>query len=46
MLKELSRQVSRSGRRQSRRRGPARPQVEALEDCQIPTVSFFGGNLF
>src|SRR5262249_6175009 len=24
---------------------PVRPQVEALEDRQVPTVSFFGGNL-
>jgi hypothetical protein len=29
----------------SRRPGPVRPRVEALEDRQVPTVSFFGGNL-
>jgi hypothetical protein len=29
----------------SRRLGRARLQVEALEDRQVPTVSFFGGNL-
>jgi hypothetical protein len=37
--------VSRSGRQQYRRPGHARPRVEALEDRQVPTVSFFGGNL-
>jgi hypothetical protein len=45
MLKKLSRPVSRSGRRQSRRPSPVRPRIEALEDRQVPTVSFFGGNL-
>src|SRR6516225_9734846 len=45
MLKELSRPVSRSGRRQSHRPRPARLQVEALEDRQLLTVSFVGGNL-
>jgi hypothetical protein len=29
----------------SRRPSPARPRLEALEDRQVPTVSFFGGNL-
>ncbi len=29
----------------SRRPSSARPRVEALEDRQVPTVSFFGGNL-
>jgi hypothetical protein len=45
VLKKLSRPVSRPGRQQSRRPGPVRPRVEALEDRQVPTVSFFGGNL-
>src|SRR5215831_9529691 len=47
MLKEMSRAVSRSGCRRPRRpgRNPVRPQVEVLEDRQVPTVSFFGGNL-
>src|SRR5262249_18282634 len=38
-------QVPRSGRRQSRRPRPAPPRIEVLEDRQVPTVSFFGGNL-
>jgi hypothetical protein len=29
----------------SRRPSPARPRLEVLEDRQVPTVSFFGGNL-
>ena len=45
MLKKKSWPVSRSGRKQYRRPSPARPRVEALEDRQVPTVSFFGGNL-
>ncbi len=45
MLKKMSRPVSRSGRKQSRRPSPARPWFETLEDRQVPTVSFFGGNL-
>jgi hypothetical protein len=45
MLKKTSRPVCRSGRKQSRSPSPARPRVEALEDRQVPTVSFFGGNL-
>ena len=45
MLKKTWRPVSRSGRKQSRRPSPVRPQIEALEDRQVPTVSFFGGNL-
>jgi hypothetical protein len=45
MLKQLSRPVSQSGRGQSRRPASARLQVEALEDRQVPTVSFFGGNV-
>jgi hypothetical protein len=44
MLKKWSWQVSGSGRRQSRS-SPVRLQVEALEGRQVPTVSFFGGNL-
>jgi hypothetical protein len=36
---------SRSGRKHSRRHSPVRPQIEALEDRQVPTVAFFGGNL-
>jgi hypothetical protein len=45
LLKKTSRPGSPSGRRPSRRPGPARPQIEVLEDRQVPTVSFFGGNL-
>src|SRR5262249_9372734 len=45
MLKQLSRPVSRPTRRPSRRPNSVRLQVEALEDRQVPTVSFFGGNL-
>jgi hypothetical protein len=45
MVKRLSRPVSRSGRGPSRRPCPVRPRVEALEDRQVPTVSFFGGNV-
>jgi hypothetical protein len=45
MLKQLTRPVSRPGSSQSRRPSPVRLQVEALEDRQVPTVSFFGGNL-
>src|SRR5262245_58235534 len=43
MLKQLSRPGSGSGRRQSRR--PVRLRLEALEDREVPAVSFFGGNL-
>src|SRR5262249_56407157 len=45
MLREGSWPVPRSGRKQYRRPSPARPRAEALEDRQVPTVSFFGGNL-
>jgi hypothetical protein len=45
MLKKESRLAARSGRKQSRRPSPAGPRVEALESRQVPTVSFFGGNL-
>jgi hypothetical protein len=37
--------VSLSGRGRFRRPSPSRPGVEALEGRQVPTVSFFGGNL-
>src|SRR5262249_27178702 len=42
-LKQLSRLGPGSGRRQSRR--PVGLRVEALEGREVPTVSFFGGNL-
>ena len=42
---QAHRAVARSGRRQSRSPSYARPRIEALEDRQVPTVSFFGGNL-
>jgi hypothetical protein len=45
MLKKKWRPVSRSGRKHSHRPSPVRPQIEALEDRQVPTVAFFGGNL-
>jgi hypothetical protein len=45
MLNKKSRPISRPIRRPSRRPSSVRPQVEALEDRQVPTVSFFGGNL-
>jgi hypothetical protein len=45
LLQKMSRPVSRSGRTQPRRPSRARLGVEALEDRQVPTVSFFGGNL-
>ena len=45
LFKKKSWPVSRSGRKQYRRRSAARPRFEALEDRQVPTVSFFGGNL-
>jgi hypothetical protein len=45
MLKERARPVSRPVRKQFRRPGSARPRVESLEVRQVPTVSFFGGNL-
>jgi hypothetical protein len=45
LLKKEPWPVSRSGRQQYRRPSPARPRVEALEDRQVPTVSFFGGNV-
>jgi hypothetical protein len=45
MLRDGSWPVPRSGRKQYRRPSPARPRAESLEDRQVPTVSFFGGNL-
>jgi hypothetical protein len=42
LLKGKLRPVARSARPHPR---PARPQIEALEDRQVPTVTFFGGNL-
>ena len=45
LFKKKSWPVSRSGRKQYRRRSAARPRFEALEDRQVPTVSFFGGNV-
>ena len=45
LFKKESWPVSRSGRKQYRRRSAARPRFEALEDRQVPTVSFFGGNV-
>jgi hypothetical protein len=37
--------MAHSGHNQSRRPRTFRPRVEALEDRQVPTVSFFGGNV-
>ncbi len=45
MLKKESRPDFRSSRKQYRRPSSTRPRVEALEDRQVPTVSFFGGNV-
>ena len=45
MLKKECLPVCRSGRKESHRPSLARPGVEALEDRQVPTVAFFGGNL-
>ena len=45
LFKKKSWPVSRSGRKQYRRRSAARPRFEALEDRQVPTVSFFGGHV-
>ena len=45
LFKKKSWPISRSGPKQYRRRSSARPRFEALEDRQVPTVSFFGGNL-
>jgi hypothetical protein len=45
MLKKKSWSVSRSGGKQFRRSSSTRPRVESLEARQVPTVSFFGGNL-
>jgi hypothetical protein len=45
LLKHWSRPVSRPGPKPSRGRRPFRPRIEALEDRQVPTVSFFGGNV-
>jgi len=45
LFKKKSWPISRSGPKQYRRRSSARPRFEALEDRQVPTVSFFGGNV-
>jgi hypothetical protein len=45
MLREGSWPVARSGRKRYRRPSSVRPRAESLEDRQVPTVSFFGGNL-
>jgi hypothetical protein len=45
MLKHWSRPVSRSRPNPSGSPRPFRPGVESLEDRQVPTVSFFGGNV-
>src|SRR5262249_45829940 len=45
MPQNKARPVSRAGQRPSRRPSSVRPRIEALEDRQVPTVSFFGGNL-
>ena len=45
LFKKKSWPVSRSGRKQYRRRSAAWPRFESLEDRQVPTVSFFGGNV-
>ena len=45
LFKKKSWPTSRSGPKQYRRRSSARPRFEALEDRQVPTVSFFGGNV-
>jgi Bacterial Ig-like domain (group 3) len=45
LFKKKSWPVPRPGRKQYRRRGTVRPRFEALEDRQVPTVSFFGGNV-
>src|SRR5262249_36006836 len=45
LLQNKARPVSRAGRRPSRRPSSVRPRIEALEDRQVPTVSFLGGNV-
>jgi len=45
LFKKKSWPISRSGPKQYRHRRSARPRFEALEDRQVPTVSFFGGNV-
>jgi hypothetical protein len=45
LLKKESRRASRSDRRPCRKCVSERPRFEALEDRQVPTVSFFGGNV-
>ena len=45
LFKEKSGPIYRPGPKQYRRRSSARPRFEALEDRQVPTVSFFGGNV-
>jgi hypothetical protein len=41
----MVKRVSRPASLPVRRPGPVRPGVEALEDRQVPTVTFFGGNV-
>jgi hypothetical protein len=45
MFAKRSSPGSRPDRQQTRRPRSARPRFEALEDRQVPTVSFFGGNV-
>ena len=45
LFKKKSWPISRSGPEQYRSRRCAQPRFEALEDRQVPTVSFFGGNV-
>ena len=45
LLQKKSWPVARSGRKPHRRPNAARPRFDSLEDRQVPTVSFFGGNL-
>jgi hypothetical protein len=45
MFAKRSLPLSRPDRQQYRRPNRARPRVEALEGRQVPTVSFFGGNV-
>src|SRR3974377_1219257 len=45
LLKKKSWPVSRPRRKHHCPSSTARPRFEALEDRQVPTVSFFGGNV-
>jgi hypothetical protein len=45
LLQKESWPASRPDRKRYSRSRPTRPRVEALEDRQVPTVSFFGGNV-